>query len=136
MSVEVDQTQSNEIQTAERSLSEPSHVVYGVYEIRIDMNGRSLADLRRACRAALGLEDQVVALINGRPVWDSSYRLRPGERIEFTGPAPGTQMSVKSSTFRPHPPTALPSVACSGPWSKSTRDPKSAPSSRGRFDCP
>ncbi len=88
MSFEVIPKKAHEIQSAERLPSTPNHVVYGIYELKVDMTGRSLAELRRACRGPLGLRDRAVASIDGRPVVDDGYRLRPGQRIEFMAPVP------------------------------------------------
>jgi len=58
-------------------------VTYGVYQLQLDLAGRSVAAVRASLAGALNIDPRSLAVVNGQPVDGESVVLRPGDRIEF-----------------------------------------------------
>jgi hypothetical protein len=57
-------------------------VLYGVHALEADLEGRTVADVRRALRQALNISPQAVAIVDGRQV-EESFILHVGQQLEF-----------------------------------------------------
>lgn len=58
------------------------HVRCGVYELSLELAGRSIAELRRDLGQALSIDPQAVALVNGNRATEDR-QLTAGDRVEF-----------------------------------------------------
>lgn len=58
-------------------------VTYGVYQLQLELAGRSVAEARAALAGALNIDPRSMAVVNGQPVESEALVLRPGDRIEF-----------------------------------------------------
>ena len=58
------------------------HIRCGVYELQLDVLGRSVGQLRRDLRQALNIDPLAVAVVNGSPV-DEDYVAAPSDDLEF-----------------------------------------------------
>jgi sulfur carrier protein ThiS len=58
------------------------HIRCGVYELQLDLSGRSVADLRRELGQALNIDPRAVAVVNGSAVGEE-YVPAPTDDLEF-----------------------------------------------------
>ena len=58
------------------------HIRCGVYELQLDVPGRSVRQLRRDLRQALNIDPLAVAVVNGSVV-DEDYVPAPADDLEF-----------------------------------------------------
>jgi hypothetical protein len=58
-------------------------VTYGVYQLQLELAGRSVAEARASLAGALNIDPRSMAVVNGGPVESEAVVLRPGDRIEF-----------------------------------------------------
>jgi hypothetical protein len=84
----------------DRSCSALNHVIYGMYDLQWNMQGRSIGDVQKASRLILGLRDDVSACLNGQIIQDFHVRLSAGDRIEFMDvPRPNGRRLSRSIRF-------------------------------------
>lgn len=58
----------------------------GVYELSLDVEGRTVAELRHQLGDALSIAPTAVAIVNGEVVQDA-HVVGPGDDLEFVRPA-------------------------------------------------
>ena len=57
-------------------------VTYGVYQMHLELAGKTLAEVREALAGPLNIDPRSVAVVTGETV-SEDFTLRGGERIEF-----------------------------------------------------
>ena len=57
-------------------------VTYGVYQMHLELAGKTLSEVRQSLAGPLNIDPRSVAVVNGETVAET-FTLRGGERIEF-----------------------------------------------------
>ncbi len=57
-------------------------VTYGVYQMHLELAGRTLAEVRQSLAGPLNIDPRSVAVVNGETVAETTT-LRGGDRVEF-----------------------------------------------------
>jgi sulfur carrier protein ThiS len=95
----------------------------GVYELVLDVDGQSVADVRQQLGEALSIAPTAVAVVNGEIVPDS-YVLRQVDQLEFVRPA-GRKGASSRATDSATSYAITPS--CRRRWISSSDRPRSPP---------